>query len=174
MLDRDLIAWLESKSVRFCAIGAFAMAAHGWARYSADIDLLTLETRALDADFWPAGRNPEIRTGDVDDPLAGLVRLSGVLPHDLIVGRGPVMRFAVDTASRVGAVGCSVASPVALVLLKLEAGGAQDLYDIAAFVAALRMLDGAPWLADVDTELDRLGAPARLRWETMRRQLAGD
>ena len=56
-----------------------------------DLDLLVVERRVLHDDFWEralsAGAEIEIRTGDFDDPLAGVVRIAGPEPVDIIVGK---------------------------------------------------------------------------------------
>jgi hypothetical protein len=165
VIDERLAALLDARSVRFCVIGATAMAARGWARYTADVDLLTMDRRVLEPEFWPdATEIPEIHAGDADDPLAGVVRWPGDPPHDLIVGRGYAMQLAVDTAEPVAALGCRVATPLSIVLLKLEAGGPQDRYDILSFVAARRAIDGAPWLDQLAPHTARSSASARACW----------
>jgi hypothetical protein len=52
VLDRRLVARLEDGGVRFCVIGGLALAAHGYARYTADVALLTMDRRVLDATLW--------------------------------------------------------------------------------------------------------------------------
>jgi len=103
----------------------------------------------------------EIRQGDPTDPLTGLVRIAAEVPHDLILGRGFAMRHAVDTAAPHEALGCPVATPAALVLLKLEAGGTQDRADVLALADAGRAIDGAPWLAELVPLVGRCSAYAR-------------
>jgi len=171
VIDARLIAWLEGKKVRFCVIGGVALAVHGFARYTADVDLLTMETAVLDPAFWSGTVATEIRVGDADDPLAGLVRWPGEPEHDLLVGRGYAMQLAVDTAASSSALGCPVATPLALVLLKLEAGGPQDRSDILSLVEAQRVLGRAAWLAEVPSHLPCLSAEARACWERVEADL---
>jgi len=164
VVDPTLVAYLDTRGVRFCVIGGVALAVHGFARYTADVDLLTMDATVLAADFWSGSAVTEIRRGEGDDPLAGLVRWSSEPPHDLLVGRGHAMRFAVDTAAENTTVGARVATPLGLVLLKLEAGGPQDRNDILALVQARQALAGAGWLADVPAHLPHLSAEARACW----------
>src|SRR5262245_19328566 len=93
VIDRQLLDHLQNRGVRFCLIGASALASHGWARYTADVDLLTMDDAVLSPRFWSGFGEPEIRRGDQDDPLAGLVRFAGEFAHDVIVGRGRAMSF---------------------------------------------------------------------------------
>ncbi|MFO0984392.1 MAG: hypothetical protein U1E76_22150 [Planctomycetota bacterium] len=168
MIDRQLLEHLRQRGVRYCLIGASALAAHGWARFTADVDLLTMDDVVLDPRFWSGFRTPEIRRGDADDPLAGLVRFAGDCDHDVIVGRGGAMAFAVHGAVPSPALGCPVATPLALLLLKLEAGGPQDRSDIIGLVQAQRVLNGALWLAQVDQHLELLSTGARRIWQELR------
>lgn len=174
MLDVRLARLLDERGVRFCVIGAVAMAAHGWARYTADLDLLTMDGRVLDAAFWSGIAVPEIEVGEPQDPLAGLVRWTAEPAHDLLVGRGYAMQLAVDSAQPHARLGCRVATPLATVLLKLEAGGPQDLLDILTFVEARRALDGAPFLEEAASHVAQLDADARATWSCLERNLGLD
>lgn len=82
---------LSEAHVRYAVIGAVALAARGASRSTLDIDLLVVERRVLRDDFWERARNTgteiEIRTGDFDDPLAGVVRIGGPEPVDIIVAK---------------------------------------------------------------------------------------
>ena len=76
-LDR-VCAALDHHRLPYALIGAAALAARGIARSTFDIDLLTTDRRALEAPVWatwPADAI-DIRRGDVDDPLAGVVRVT--------------------------------------------------------------------------------------------------
>lgn len=171
MVDAGVIALLERLGVRFCVIGGVALGVHGFARYTADVDLLTMDGRVLAEGFWTGGAVPEIRRGDADDPLAGLVRWQVDPVHDLLVGRGYAMQLAADSATPEATLGCPVATPLALLLLKLEAGGPQDRNDILALADAQRTLGTADWLGEIVTHLPRLSTPARATWERVRADL---
>ena len=171
MLDPDLLAHLERHQLDFCVIGATALAVHGWARYTADIDLLTLDPRVLQAAFWEGVRTPEIRTGDPTDPLLGVVRWEGDHPHDLIVGHGHAMRVALATATPSTALGCPVATALGLVLLKLEAGGPQDRADIVQLAAVQQALGTLDWLGAIEEHLPALTDWARNAWDRIAPEL---
>jgi hypothetical protein len=76
----------------------------------------------------------EVRRGDADDPLRGLVRLTSrdERPVDVVVGRGAWQEGVVKRAESFALL--DVLVPVVrasdLVLLKLHAGGTQDLWDV--------------------------------------------
>lgn len=171
MVDAAIIRLLDRLGVRFCVIGGVALGSHGFARYTADVDLLTMDTRTLAAGFWTDDPGPEIRIGDADDPLAGLVRWNVDPTHDLLVGRGYAMQLAVDTATPNATLGCAVATALALLLLKLEAGGPQDRNDILALVDAQRTVGATAWIGEIGTHVPRLTAPARATWERVRGDL---
>jgi hypothetical protein len=171
VLDRALLGHLDQQRVRYCVIGGIALAAHGYARYTADVDLLTMDTRVLDDALWRGvARTVEIRRGDADDPIAGLVRWPANPPHDVLVGRGYAMALAVDTCVVEPALGAPVATSLALVLLKLEAGGPQDRNDILALAEAEAALGRFLWGEAVEQHVPRLSEAAREVW----RRVAAD
>jgi hypothetical protein len=122
----DVAGILAGQRVRHALIGAAALAVHGVSRSTADVDLLTMDTGA------PLGeRGVRIRSlrGDVDDPLAGSVRISGADEIvDIVIGRFEWQREIVEGAQQpsVGELSLPVASPAGLILLKLHAGGPRD------------------------------------------------
>jgi hypothetical protein len=135
----DAVVALALKDVDFCLIGAAALAVHGVARFSVDIDLLTMDSGVADSAFWtlPA----DVRRGDFDDPFEAVIRVSAAqTPYDVLVGRGKVMRHAVQTAVFNARFGCKVATDEALLLLKLEAGGPIDIQDIHSLIEVDRLV----------------------------------
>jgi hypothetical protein len=142
LLER-IIQTLRALEIDVVVIGATAMAAHGVSRSTLDIDLFTIDPRALHQRSWdrlkPDAVDIEIRHGDASDPLRGVVRFeeSGERPVDLIVGHGGWQAQAlVDAESvRFGSIELPVVNPVALVLLKLYADGPQDRSDIIQLLA---------------------------------------
>ena len=74
-------------------IGGLALAVHGITRYTEDADLLSADGRILSDAFWEIlrkqGAHVEVRRGDSDDPLRGVVRLTAAeeKPVDVVVGR---------------------------------------------------------------------------------------
>jgi hypothetical protein len=172
VVDPRLVAHLEAKKLRYCLIGAAALAARGYARFTADIDLLTSDRSVLFPSFWtgftPA---PELREGDPSDPLVGLARFPEPLMTDVIVAKGHAARIAVESAERIGGIGAPVPTALAIVLNKLEAGGVKDQQDIIALVQAQRLLNGATWLADVAAHLPQMSAGVAELWGMLQAQL---
>jgi len=165
-LGDRVMASLDGRGIPHALIGAAALAASGVARSTLDLDLLTLDARVLDEAPWTSfrasGVDVEIRRGDADDPLAGVVRIAmaGERPVDIVLGRYAWQRRAVERALRLPD-GGRVVQARDLVLLKLYAGGAQDLWDIRQLVAALV---GTSLVADVDADLGDLPPGARALW----------
>jgi hypothetical protein len=169
---------LAARRIPHALIGAGALAVHGVLRVSDDLDLLVTDRSVLLPATWggvvAAGATVEPRAGDDDDPLAGVVRVSraGVIPVDVVVGKFAWQRDLVARAQprNVGAVLLPVVTPADFVLLKLHAGSAKDLHDIAS------LLEGAAEkpaiVAAVSGEVGRLPADARSAWERML-ELAG-
>ncbi|HEX2164326.1 MAG TPA: nucleotidyltransferase [Thermoanaerobaculia bacterium] len=115
---------LEAAGVPFAVIGAAAMSARGFPRQTLDFDLLVTDRRVLEGRFWEGvGTAAEIRVGDGDDPLAGVVRFARPAV-DVIVGRFRWQGEALARATRlqVGGRALPVATLGDLILLKLHAG----------------------------------------------------
>ena len=134
----EVVICLNRTGFPFAMIGATAMAALGASRSTQDLDILTTDRTILRSGFWrfleESGAVVEIRTGDIDDPLVGVIRLtrSGDRPVDVIVGEGSWQERILGDASRqrVADVEVPVVDAIGLVLLKLYAGGPQDRWDI--------------------------------------------
>ncbi len=163
------------RDVKFALIGAAAMAVHGVARSTFDVDLLTLDLAVLDTAFWdPLAASPAVRLtlrkGDSEDPLAGAARLEtdGQHPVDVVVGRGGWQKQVIDSAQAANVQG--IAMPVAavpdLIALKLFAGGSQDAWDIEQLLAS--EAEGAIRAA-VDRTVPQLPEHARRLWARLRR-----
>lgn len=161
---------LDRNGIAHALIGAAALAAAGVARSTFDLDFLTPDVRVLDAALWDplraGGVAVDVRQGDADDPLAGVVRASmpGERPVDLIVGRFAWQTRAVERA-RALSTGVRVVQPRDLVLLKLYAGGTQDLWDVRRLLDAL---PGTSLVDEVDTDLADLPAAASVLWAQVR------
>jgi hypothetical protein len=170
LLDRVAVL-LTADEIPFALIGAAALAARGIARSTFDIDL-PIDPRVLDGAFWePLSRvdvNVDVRRGDADDPLAGVVRLEspGQRPVDVVVGRYAWQARAVAAAERLRGEP-PVVTAHDLILLKLYAGGSQDLWDIRELLA----LPGAENLvAAVTAGLDECPPAMRETWDELRRE----
>lgn len=170
----EVVCVLATARIPHALIGAAALALHAVSRSTADIDLLTVDARALDADLWDelGGRCDSMRVlrGDVEDPLAGSVRLmqAGEIV-DVVVGRFAWQKEIIDAAERtsLGDVALPVVRAPGLILLKLLAGGAKDAWDILALLEVVP----SPELVrtDVETVLPRLPADARRLWDRLAR-----
>lgn len=160
---------LSARGVGHVLIGAGALAAHGVSRSTHDLDLLATDPRVLQPGFWSAlggaGVAVEARLGDHEDPLAGVVRLSriGDRSVDVVVGRAAWQSemFGRAAGLALGGIVVPVAAASDLVLLKLFAGGPQDLWDVQQLLAAG---DRRALSAAVEQVLPRLPPDARVRW----------
>lgn len=170
LLDRVTLV-LTDAAIPHALIGASALSAAGVARSTFDIDLLVMDRRVLRVEVWEslrgAGMLIDIRIGDADDPLAGVVRIESAQerPIDVIVGRAAWQQRAIERAT-VGVQSPPVVQPVDLVLLKLYAGGTQDLWDVREL---LRVSGGA--LSEA-VERDLAGLPEMMQtaWSQVREE----
>ncbi len=162
---------LEAHGVAHAVIGAAALAVHGVSRATADIDLLMTDPRCFDSTLWApveaAGAAVDMRRGDADDPLAGVIRISRGEnpPVAVIAGRSTWQTAIMARAVRTAVAGASVpiAAPADVVLLKLYAGGPQDAWDIA------QLLDAAPSIEPlVEAALSALPADCAALWRRIR------
>lgn len=161
---------LRDRRVGAALIGANALASFGVSRSTHDIDLLVVDRAVLDAAFWVVLTDVvvDVRRGDADDPLAGVVRCraTGSRPVDIVVGRYRWMQAAIERA-RPGETGViPIVERADWVCLKLFAGGVQDLND----VQHLRAVIGPPLDAEV---ADRLGDQPTAIADVWRQLIAG-
>jgi hypothetical protein len=134
---------LESVGAPFALIGAHAMAARGYPRFTVDIDFLTTDARVLDRSVWArierTGGTVDVRRGDDEDPLRGVVHihLGDGSDIDVVVGKWKWEAGVLERAGSMRVLGVEV--PVArtsdLLLLKLAAGGYGDFHDAASLLA---------------------------------------
>ena len=168
LLER-VSAHLTRHAIEHALIGAAAMAVHGVSRSTLDQDLLVLDRRVLEDDLWQPlidEADVDIRRGDPDDPLAGVVRLSRKDDRivDVVVGRH---RWETDILSRAVHMGVSplrVAQRPDLILLKLYAGGSQDRWDIEQLLAGD---EGSVTKSVVDQRVGALPPRCRDMWASL-------
>jgi predicted nucleotidyltransferase len=169
-----VVASLTSAGIRHAVIGAGALALHGVSRSTFDIDLFTTNAAALVASTWAGlkadpGVHVDIRRGDSADPLLGVVRCSMADERDVdvVVGRQAWQTDVVARAVPVDLSGVelSVVTPADLILLKLYAGGPQDLWDIEQLLATGARQQLAE---EVDNRIDNLPRDARATWSRIR------
>lgn len=175
-LLRQVVDRLADLEVRFALIGAAALAVHGASRSTLDVDLLATDRRVLEAATWsplsPERIQADIRLGDADDPLAGVVRFTAGEQRavDLVVGKNRWQREAIDRAAPGTYLGLEI--PVVraedLVLLKLFAGGPQDAWDVRQLLAGD---ERATLVEGVETHLPRLDRTARDLWRRILSEL---
>jgi hypothetical protein len=138
----QVIRHLEERGVAAALIGGLALGAHGIARATLDADVLVADEAVLDPGFWTSSTElgaPEIRRGDAEDPLLGIVRFTVAdEPVDVIVGRGRWIVSVLQRRLRIEAAGHSLplVDRADLVLLKLFAAGPQDLLDVQLLLEA--------------------------------------
>jgi hypothetical protein len=164
-----VVAHLRATSIPHAIVGAAAMSAHGIARATADVDLLTTDQRSLASDTWVPLEGTcqvDVRRGDHDDPLAGVVRFTrqGELDVDIVVGKHAWQDECVQRASTSTAEQIPVVELADLVLLKLYAGGPQDAWDIQQI---LGLPEFAALIDLVDTRLSPLPAEATRLWRSI-------
>jgi hypothetical protein len=169
LLDR-VVGLLTLHQVPHALIGAAALAARGIARSTYDIDLLTTDTRVLNADLWATLGAPEvlvdIRRAGADDPLGGVVRMEAPLerPVDVILGRDAWQTRALERAEQPDQ-GPAIVLSRDLILLKLYAGGTQDVWDVREL---LRLPGADRLIADVTADLAVHSAAMRDLWTEAR------
>jgi len=170
-----VVALLEDAGIPHALIGATALAAHGVARATIDIDLLTVGRAALEETLWESlravkGGSVDIRHGDSDDPLMGVVRVSAAddNPVDLVVGRDSWQQTILERTSSLSIHGTSapVVDAADLILLKLYAGGPQDCWDIQRLLVAVPAQEQLA--ATVDQRIAALPAECRQLWKSIR------
>lgn len=162
-LAAAIAARLEERNVGCAVIGAVAAAVHGYSRATLDVDFLVLDPCVLDPQFWngfePA---PDIRRGDPFDPLLGVVRwrTGSSDAADVVVGKGARLRRVLERARKDVETGLPIASALDVCLLKLDAGGGQDLLDVSNLIAANPALSG-----EIEGELPDFPPDAGAAWE---------
>jgi hypothetical protein len=149
------------------------MAVHGVSRATVDLDLLTTDASVLDPSRWDelrrGGVDVEVRHGDFEDPLAGVVRLRapGDRSVDVIVGRHPWQQSIVERAELLALEGMvlPVVRAADVVLLKLFAGGIQDAWDVEQLLASG---DREALSAEIEERLTDLPPECRALWTKIR------
>lgn len=170
-LKEAIFRALEAEQVAYALIGAVALAARGVSRSTADLDLLTTDLRVLRFD-WPSLLPNEaevvVRKGDYDDPLAGVITFhaAGEEPVDLVVGRWKWMQEAIGRAERLelGFAEIPVLTVGDLALTKIDAGGPNDLQDLARLVD----VHGEALVEEIERRMPDL-QEMRATWERFRR-----
>ncbi len=147
---------LDGLGVQYAVIGAMAMAARGFARFTLDFDFLTTNKAVLNPEAWEPlvreGIVVDVRKGDFDDPLAGVVRVGDPGDVDVVVGKWQWEQRIVESAEPLQIAGMvlPVAQASDLILLKLNAGGYQARLDV---MGLLEVGPREQLIAEVDAKL---------------------
>jgi hypothetical protein len=139
----DVRRALDAIAAPYALIGAHAMAARGYPRFTVDVDFLTTDRRVLDRATWSeierAGGTVDPRRGDDDDPLGGVVHigLADGSEIDVILAKWKWEAGVIERAETLRVAGADILVPRTsdLILLKLAAGGFLDLRDAAILLA---------------------------------------
>jgi hypothetical protein len=164
---------LDENQIPFALIGAAAMAAHGVSRSTYDTDLFSVGPAALDPKLWGPltadGIDVDLRQGDEDDPLLGVVRcLQGDQTIDLVVGRSQWQREVVTRATRthVFSLDLPIVTVEDLILLKLYAGGIQDRWDVQQLLVSAS--PSGVVLTELDVRVCSLPEHSQTLWRQLR------
>jgi hypothetical protein len=135
---------LESIGVPYALTGGYALAMRGYPNLTIDFELLTIDRRVLESGIWDgakaSGARVEIREGDADDVLAGIVRVTVDSQRyvDVFVSKATSAMMMINRAERMPVVDVSV--PVLrasdLLLDKLADANYSDLLDAHLLFAA--------------------------------------
>lgn len=156
---KRVVAALDRLKIRHALIGGLAVAAHGSIRATKDIDLIIdlslQEALALEQSLKDNGFQATFYRGDVDDPIAGVLRLTvsvdgAEVSCDLLfASRAWQTRVAKNAAAiDLGNLVVRVAQPADPFLLKLYAGGPQDLMDAAELLKTQSPSERSRWKAE--------------------------
>jgi len=142
LLMADVAESLARRGVRYAVIGAMAAAVHGVVRASLDADaivaLQVCEAQALRQSLLEEGYEVALRTGDVDDPIPGLLEIRDRYGNrvDLLLGlRGMDPELLNRTRQvRLGETTLAIVGREDFIAMKAFAGGPIDLADAHAVI----------------------------------------
>jgi len=142
LLMADVAELLSKQGVRYAVIGAMAAAVHGIVRASLDADavvaLQVREAPTLRQFLTEEGYDTALRTGDVDDPIPGLLEIKDRHGNrvDLLIGlRGMDPELLDRTRQvRLAEAVLEVVGREDFIAMKAFAGGPVDLADARAVI----------------------------------------
>lgn len=175
-------AFLDASGRPTAIIGGVAVIAHGFARFTADIDACVVADPAEVGDLVRIARRSDLRPRIKDAPAFARANLVLLLEHaptktpvDLSLALQPFELQAAETAEVVDFAGVKIRVPnlTALLVYKMLAARPQDLADVAALLAMRSPFERGrveALLAEFDALLDtnRLGEFRRLVSEATR------
>lgn len=173
-LAADVARALDRLELSFMLVGAAALAVRGLSRGTHDIDFMTTNSAALATDWkreLSSDTAIEIRRGDFDDPLAGVVRFSreASADVDLVVARWAWQQIVIERSEECNLGLFSVRVPCVedLVLLKIEAGSYLDQRDAAQLIE----IHGAGVFDRVDARVAELPEAVTHAWQRLRDEI---
>lgn len=142
LLMADVAEWLARHGVRYAVIGAMAAAVHGVVRASLDADAIVAlqvsEAQALRRSLIEEGFAVALRTGDVDDPIPGMLEIKDRYGNrvDLLLGLRGMDPGLMDRTRQVhfGEAIMAIVSREDFIAMKAFAGGPVDLADARAVI----------------------------------------
>lgn len=140
----DVVDVLTARSIDYAVIGALAASLHGAGRASLDADLVVsssiMEGTRIDEALKRAGLTTELRRGDLEDAIPGLVRVSDSFGNqvDVLLGIRGLDPEAFSRTVEVPLEGTRLrfAGREDFIAMKVAAGGPIDLLDAENAIAA--------------------------------------
>ena len=171
----EAVELLRQRGAPHAMIGATALAVLGSSRSTQDLDVLTTDRAVLELSCWSGltarGAEVEVRIGDSSDPLVGVVRITRdrERPVDIIVGEAPWQDrvLAESPVHAIADIEVPVVDRVGFILLKVYAGGPQDLWDVEQLLAITS--DRQALTATVDERVADLPPRCRDLWRRITR-----
>lgn len=140
----DVVDVLAARSIDYAVIGALAASLHGAGRASLDADLVVsgteMEGTRIDEALKRAGLTSELRRGDLEDAIPGLVRVSDSFGNqvDILLGIRGLDPKAFTRTVEVPLEGTRLrfVGREDFIAMKVAAGGPIDLVDAENAIAA--------------------------------------
>jgi hypothetical protein len=174
-LARDVVHVLDRLGISFALIGAAALAVRGLSRGTHDIDFMTTSTSAMNVDWTTeldAATRVDVRRGDHDDPLAGVVRISreAAADVDLVIGKWKWQEAMITRSEPVDLELFRVRVPdvADLVILKIDAGSYLDRRD----AVQLLEIHGAETITTVDLRVRDLPRHVKVAWKQLKAEIS--
>ena len=146
LLLLDVVDLLAAQKIEYAVIGALAASIHGAVRASMDADIVLSvgmpEMENLDRLFKAAGFHTEVRRGDFEDPIPGLLKVNDSHGNqaDLLIGLRGLEQQAFSRVIEVPFQGGALKfiGLEDFIAMKAFAGGPIDLVDAARAISAGR------------------------------------
>jgi predicted nucleotidyltransferase len=144
----DTIDHLNQLEIPYAVIGALAVSFYGIPRSTNDADTViwlrhTGKTaQSLEKSLVAAGYTPKVTSGDIEDPISGVVVIEDIHGNRMdlwlgIHGMQPEAARRVRTTNLIGT-DVQIVGGEDLIAMKLFAGGVQDLEDVKGIIQVSR------------------------------------